>query len=248
MRAPAKATVTAIEAMHFRRGFSLVELMIVLAILVTLTAIAVPNLQRNFQRNELRDAGRLLQETLGELRQEALQSSRPIYVQLGWESAMLRVSRDSAGLERWSSVDLVASGTNLNQAASSGTGNSGTMPTDADSRDEANAGWASQEIQLATDVRFQHRPVERTTEQEWTPRPMDRGAEQTDSTSAPVVAWSKPIAILPDGSVEELQFWLELDRRWQCPVLWRGATGQLEIGSVQTVKDSSDSLESRESP
>ncbi|MDP1564573.1 MAG: prepilin-type N-terminal cleavage/methylation domain-containing protein [Pirellulaceae bacterium] len=236
------------ETMRFRRGFSLVELMIVLAILVTLTAIAVPNLQRNFQRNELRDAGRLLQETLGELRQEALQSGRPIYLQLGWESNLMRVSRDSAWLQRWSSVGLVTGGPNLDQAASSGTGNSGPIPANAESPDEVNSIWTSQEIELATDVRFQYRPIERTTEQESANRPSDRGAEQTDLSAAPVVAWSKPIAILPDGSVEELQFWLELDRRWQCPVLWRGATGQLEIGSVQTVKDSLDPLESRESP
>jgi prepilin-type N-terminal cleavage/methylation domain-containing protein len=236
-------------------GFSLVELMIVLAILVTLAAIAVPNLQRSFQRNELREASRLLQETMGELRHEALESGRPIYLQLGWNSNSIRVLRDSNWLQAWSEATRPATG--------------------GESRDDRsrNVLTASEEIQLATDVRFQPSPIERNTGQKAGSSggsglptrnekpPMeptgdsasqngsfDQDSEMTAATTNRVVAWSKPLAILPDGSVDETQFWLELDGRWQCPVLFRGSTGHLEIGPVQTVRESTEPTDERELP
>lgn len=264
-------------------GFSLVELMIVLAILVTLAAIAVPNLQRSFQRNEIRDAGRLLQETLGELRQEAMQSGRPIYLQFGWDSKSLRVFRDSAwrpttsgaigdtsGGNSTTNLSNESFGSNLQTSVQEGQSD-GAVLGDLATSDNADSAWDSQEIELDTDVRFQSRPVVINTGEEPTARPesnqngaagtspantnrsdgsvsgTDRGSGAADSTIDRVTTWSAPLAILPDGSVEEIQFWLELDRRWQCPVLFRGSTGQLEIGSVQTVRDLTEQPQSRES-
>lgn len=209
--------------MPTKRGFSLVELMIVLAIMVTLAAIALPNLQRSFQRNELRDAGRLLQETLGEFRHEAMQSGRPLYVQIGWESNTLRVLQE-ASLAKASELETAAVG--------------------GEPRDGSSQEWETREIQLATDVRFQPRVGRMGLAPDV---PTQASADQSESSIASAVSWSKPLVILPDGSVEEVQFWLELDRRWQCPVLWRGATGQLEIGSVQTIKDETEQPEYRES-
>lgn len=209
--------------MRSKPGFSLVELMIVLAIMVTLAAIVVPNLQRNFQRNELRDAGRLLQETLGEFRYESMQSGRPLYVQIGWESSTLRVLQEAS----WARASELE-----------------TEGVAGEPRDGSSQEWETREIQLPTDVRFQRRVVRMGLDPDV---PMEGSADKSESLIAPVASWSKPLVILPDGSVEEVQFWLELDRQWQCPVLWRGATGQLEIGPVQTIKDETEQPEYRES-
>lgn len=90
-----------------RPAFSLIELMIVLAILSLLAALVVPNLQRNFDRNHLKDAGRRLQEKMGELRQEASQSGRPVLVQFGWGSDQIRILRlpapplPAVGSDQW---------------------------------------------------------------------------------------------------------------------------------------------------
>ncbi|MBL8890334.1 MAG: prepilin-type N-terminal cleavage/methylation domain-containing protein [Planctomycetaceae bacterium] len=243
-------------------GFSLIELMIVLAILVTLAAIAVPNLQRNFQRNELRDAGRLLQETLGEWRQQAMQSGRPIYIQLGWDTNSIRVHRDAAWQAAWTTV-IRSSATNDAYGVRIEDGNLKNPPEPTETSAEVSidgldgdasrtSGWEVQQISLTTDVRFrQHRlqplsGIELESSRDETRGQVMNTTENVAGVTNEPTIWSQPLAIMPDGSVEEVHFWLELEQRWQCPVLWRGATGQLEIGPVQVITEGKSPTERRE--
>ncbi len=268
-----------------KSGFSLVELMIVLAILVSIAAIALPNLQRSFQRNELQDAGRLLQETLGELRQESLQTGRPLFVQFGWDSASIRVFRDAIWQAEVRQAEVrQAEVRQVEQrgatASVGGLGATALLPSDRSldanlnnddgldaSRRQA---WELSEIRLTTDAWFS--PVRLV--REGAPSTSNARGEMAatsgggdaagggqamlDSRTAasqPSAAgadlgsqpsgWSKPLAILPNGSVDDFYFWVQLDRSLQCPVLWRGATGQLEIGPVQRVMESTAATDSR---
>jgi len=228
--------------------------MIVLAILVSIAALVIPNLRRNFQRNELRDAGRQLQEVLGELRQEALQTGRPLWVQFGWDSATLRVMRDGA----WA-AELQAAAANFPADLPSPIAGSGVEPS----------AWVATEIKLATDSRLSaHRwrldtatrsqpqvPDEaRSTTVNPNPPAFDSSATagEFDADGRPadsaVTTWSRPVAVLPNGSVDEFHLWLHLDGRWQCPLLWRGATGQLEIGPIEVVTDPANRTSSQVQP
>ena len=97
-------------------AFSLVELMIVLAILSLLAAMVVPNLRRNFDRNQIQDASRLLQEKLGELKLESSQSASPIMIQFGWNSGQLKISRlPDANLSSLASANSDSQGLSLDQ-------------------------------------------------------------------------------------------------------------------------------------
>jgi prepilin-type N-terminal cleavage/methylation domain-containing protein len=124
-----------------RFGFSLLELMIVLAILVTITAIAVPNLWRSFQRNELRESTRLLQEAVGEIRMDAMRQGRPIWIQFGWNSAAIRVLRDTRWAETWTTLPITTANSGFGVGAaeadtSAGSSNQLDMPFPSESSSE----------------------------------------------------------------------------------------------------------------
>lgn len=64
------------------RGFSLLELMIVLLVMVGLLAIAWPNMQRTLRRTTLNEAAQVLREAIDEGRYEAITTGKPIFVQM----------------------------------------------------------------------------------------------------------------------------------------------------------------------
>jgi prepilin-type N-terminal cleavage/methylation domain-containing protein len=64
------------------RGFSLLELMIVLVLMVGLLAIAWPNMQRSLRRTTLNEAAQTLREAIDEGRHEAIITGRPVFVQM----------------------------------------------------------------------------------------------------------------------------------------------------------------------
>lgn len=64
------------------RGFSLLEVMIVLVLMVGLLAIAWPNLQRPLRRTTLNEAAQVLREAIDEGRHAAIATGEPIFVQM----------------------------------------------------------------------------------------------------------------------------------------------------------------------
>lgn len=64
------------------RGFSLLELMIVLVLMVSLLAIAWPNMQRPLRRTTLNEAAQILREAIDEGRYQAITTGCPIFVQM----------------------------------------------------------------------------------------------------------------------------------------------------------------------
>jgi prepilin-type N-terminal cleavage/methylation domain-containing protein len=64
------------------RGFSLLELMIVLVLMVSLLAIAWPNMQKPLRRTTLNEAAQILREAIDEGRYQAITTGCPIFVQM----------------------------------------------------------------------------------------------------------------------------------------------------------------------
>jgi type II secretory pathway pseudopilin PulG len=63
-------------------GFSLLELIIVLMVMISLLAIAWPNLQRPLQRTSLSEAAQTLRSAIDDSRYLAITTGKPIFVQL----------------------------------------------------------------------------------------------------------------------------------------------------------------------
>jgi prepilin-type N-terminal cleavage/methylation domain-containing protein len=63
-------------------GFSLLELMIVLVVIVGLLALAWPNLQRPLRRAELNQATQQLREVIDESRYRAISTGTPVFIRL----------------------------------------------------------------------------------------------------------------------------------------------------------------------
>lgn len=64
------------------RGFTLLELMIVLAVMVGLLAIAWPNMRRPLNRTTLNEAAQVLREAIDDGRNEAITTGKPIFIQM----------------------------------------------------------------------------------------------------------------------------------------------------------------------
>lgn len=63
-------------------GFSLLELIIVLMVMISLLAIAWPNLQRPLRRTSLSEAAQTLRSAIDESRYQAITTGKPMFVQL----------------------------------------------------------------------------------------------------------------------------------------------------------------------
>jgi prepilin-type N-terminal cleavage/methylation domain-containing protein len=65
-----------------QRGFSLLELIIVLMVMISLLAIAWPNLQRPLRRTSLSEAAQTLRSAIDDSRYLAITTGKPVFVQL----------------------------------------------------------------------------------------------------------------------------------------------------------------------
>lgn len=73
---------SALRSSGLHAGFSLLELMIVLVIMVGVLAIAWPNLQKPFRRAELSQATQQLREAIDESRYQAISTGTPVFIRL----------------------------------------------------------------------------------------------------------------------------------------------------------------------
>lgn len=83
-------------------GFSLLELMIVLVVIVGLLALAWPNLQRPLQRAELSQATQQLREVIDESRYRAISTGTPVFIRLKQGDSEVV----AGGFETFASVDF----------------------------------------------------------------------------------------------------------------------------------------------
>jgi len=79
------------------RGFSLVEMVVVVAIMIVLAAIAVPNVQGVLDGYRLQSATSLLASKLGEARINALKRNRETWLRLDLETGRVQVQTTAAG-------------------------------------------------------------------------------------------------------------------------------------------------------
>lgn len=85
-------------------GFSLLELIIVLMLMISLLAIAWPNLQRPLRRTTLSEAAQTLRSVIDDIRYQAIVTGQPLFIELRQNDGLICagsfddfMNRDAAG-------------------------------------------------------------------------------------------------------------------------------------------------------
>jgi len=192
-----------------RHGYTLLELLIVLAILVVFLSLAWPSMRTLSQTGQLRDAARQLRVQLLEARLDAIQSGsvRLFRYQPGTGSYEVSSASD---FETVDDLGLIA-------------------PSDAaidDSLSNRDLGGAlSPQRELPDDIVFYDPDME--------PTPDFAGDLAGGGISQ---AWSTPIVFYPNGRTLNGRLRLAA-RRYAVDLSLRGLTGTVTIGEVQRLED-----------
>jgi prepilin-type N-terminal cleavage/methylation domain-containing protein len=198
------------------RGYSLLELLIVVAILVLLLGLSVPALRKASRKSQLLDAARQLRVTLLKARLGAIESGRPVLFCYRGGSGEYEISAaDNAGFagqER--GVPWLDGGQGAVTAGRS-------------------TGKPREQHGLPSGVRF----AEQDSWQSLT-------SESTASRFDVVAAWSDPIVFFPNGRTTNAHLRLTNPHYW-VDLTVRGLTGSVRIGPVQRVEAKAANLTAR---
>ncbi len=204
------------RSLHHRHGYTLVELLIVIAVLSTVIGMAVPSLRTFSERGYLQDAARQLRGQLLSARLQAIESA---------SSRFFFYQTDSG-------VYLV---TGADDALSLMDG-SGDLFLGDDVEDEPveygrSAGDSSEQL-LPSDIRFVSRDMNAVGG--------GAGDQSANRQSANGAAgdWSEPLIFYPNGRALNTRIRLASDRYW-IEVTVRGLTGTIQLSPVQRLAESS---------
>jgi prepilin-type N-terminal cleavage/methylation domain-containing protein len=191
-----------------RRGFTLMELLIVLAIIVVVLAASAPTLSRWAAQRQVQDAAKNVRSKLFKARLGAMHSSEIYAFQYQIGSGSYRLApQDKLG--QTSDSDASSS----SQTAL--TDNSGAPPPE--------------EGKLPEGMRFKVDTPEKV--------PAD-GNERTPSQSNGGSGWSDPVFFYPDGTTSDANFAVFDGRGYEVPITLRGVTGNIVMGNAIPVKES----------
>jgi prepilin-type N-terminal cleavage/methylation domain-containing protein len=201
--------------LRLRRGYTLMELLIVVAVLTTVVGLAVPSLRKLSQRGQLQDAARQLRGQLLAARLQAIESasSTLFYYQPDSGAYMVTGAGEMPGGDAGSST-----GWQPGLREDSGTG---WQP-------ELRGGEADSEQTLPSDVRF-------LTPATTAARPAAGTAPRSDAGSG----WSEPLIFYPNGRALNARIRLASDR-YGIEVTVRGLTGTVQLSPVQRLAETAD--------
>lgn len=204
------------------RAFSLVELLVVLAILVMIVGVSWPALQKPWRKSRLRSAAKQLQSELGRARVAAIESGGVL---------QFRYQPDTARFAAQPGMTIaLTADSSLNSAALSDSDQQHLEATDIDELEIE---------ELPGGVIFQD------------PRAAELDGLPGDSptSDAGQMPWSKPITFYPNGRVTGGRFRLADRHGYYVDVTLRGLTGTAKIGPVTrrkrtTEQDDGDTADS----
>ncbi len=206
-------------------GFTLLELIIVLVIVVTLLAVAWPNLRRPLGRGLLREAGQQLARDLAQARLLAIESGQTLALRFEPGGSAYCIQPADAAVADETSAAL------------------GSVESDADPY----AAWTDMEQQpsepeqvedqLPHEVVFVDPLDEQSADEAWLPGLEDEFRE-TAAVSDPLIDaeasqetkdWSPPVLFYPTGRAENAEWTLRSSDGYLLRVTLRGLTGAVTL-------------------
>jgi prepilin-type N-terminal cleavage/methylation domain-containing protein len=191
-----------------RSGMSLLELLLVLALLVVIAAIAAPSLERPMEAEKLRRCAQLVQSEWGKARIRAMQSGQTIVFQYQTDSGRYRV-------QPWYSDDYFLEG---NQTLN--TTDAAAAPSDQPAL--AISGELPEGVKFLTSYSLSET---RSLEIE------EQLASLSNSAGAGE-AWSAPVLFFPDGTSSTAETTLVNEAGSYVVVRLRGLTGVSRVSNV----------------
>lgn len=187
------------------RGYTLVELLIVVAILTAMVGLGLPSLRKFSEKGELLNAARQLRAELLSARLAAIESGNPtaFRYQLGGRSfAVIKPQADSAS-EPAASPSLETTGEGWGEVAEIEEGDEQQLPAGLQFLDP-------QDPEAAP------------------------AAARSEPASGGGGEWSSPVVFYPNGRALNAQLRLA-SRRYRVDVLVRGLTGTVQISPAQRI-------------
>ena len=184
-------------------GFSLLELIIVLMVMVSLLAIAWPNLQRPLRRTSLSEAAQTLRSAIDDSRYQAITTGMPVFVQLRQGNYVLRAGSFDNFVN--AEDDLVATSTSSLQPATLKQSNDGPLPATFQSVIRT---WTLPESVVISDVRWTLEPP--TEEFGLNESPSDSLSPIAAVQSEAMMATGFGQADFRDGGASRHTWWLPL--------------------------------------
>lgn len=215
------------------RGFTLVELVIVLAILAAITSLAWPNLRRMSAKGQLQEAARQLRLAVAQARLSAIETGEVRLLRYQPETGNYQVISPQTGNE---SGGEATEENSLPEDSSSLSASEDALSTES-------GGWDDSEDPEETAERLPPGIVFLSPEAGEEP-PSAAGEEALESPVAieetgaggaldGSATWAAPVPFYPNGRTAEARFRLGDGRRYYIDVFLRGLTGTVRLGPVE---------------
>jgi type II secretion system protein H len=213
------------------KGFTLLELMIVLVLLVMLMAIAWPSLRKPLQRSSTQQAARQLYEDLAAARLSAIETG-----------TTMSLRYEPGGYRYWIGPAEMARD---DEATSSSDVELSTASSDSDEREDSFRRLRQVEGELADGVVFadpaaidNEIPVDSTLSDMLADEMAEtEEVEPLIQDELGEVVWSAPIFIYPTGRAENAELRLLDPQGYSLTVSVRGLTGAVTIGPLTYDRD-----------
>ncbi len=229
------------------RGLSLLELLLVLAVLSTVFAISWPALRRPLNRSYIQGAAQQLQRDLQTARITAMETGQRQVFQFRWETTSYRIGsavvrnelrsqlRGSDESPSWESESISSTGSDEDQANSERDLPSGT-------RFGANDQESSASVSLRRSTTDDESKPRKTSERSSQPkdgRPATyRGVRSGTSSGMKPGDWSVPLRFYPSGRMESAQLLLQSDDGYRITVQIQGLAGRIKITDLERTESS----------
>ncbi|MDP6466347.1 MAG: prepilin-type N-terminal cleavage/methylation domain-containing protein [Pirellulaceae bacterium] len=218
-----------------RQGFTLMEMLLVLALLVVISAISLPALQGPMENHRLRVSGDILRVQWSHARIKAMETGRTYVFKFQPELQSFKI-------EPWYLEDDYLESSDLIQGAAGGAlaGANGNLPNDFQANGASSPGGiyspnsttatSTMDLgELPENVMF----VGSETELD------DRSAYLSLTTPSEDVdvVWSDPIFFYPDGTSSTARILIRNSRARYLMVSVRGLTGVVQVSDLLTVEE-----------